>query len=132
MISTNAQPTLWDNLPPAPHNGTETSRAAAYHAAATGQVNRQEREIMWWLEWDAKAQAEADRDGTERVSGLTRKDLARLTGLPESRVGARVNRLVKSGLVREEGTRVPVGGSVRQKVVFATEAGLAAIREAKS
>lgn len=120
----NAQPSLFDATVLPPHNKTETSRAGAIHAAATGQVQKQERQILWAL---------SATDRLVPTQGLTRKEITQALGgyIPESRVGARVNRLIANGLCREEGTRVPAGGTVKQKVCFITNEGLAAL-EAKS
>ena len=40
----------------------------------------------------------------EHTPGCTRAMISRGTGLPEARVSARVNKLVKDGVLREQGT----------------------------
>jgi DNA-binding MarR family transcriptional regulator len=107
-----------------PHNGTETSRRAAQAARESGQATRQEGEIL-------RALGAVDWRETERSrayqQGLTRKELAQATGIVESTVCARVNALVARGLLREEGVRVPEGGSRGQKVVHLTAQGRTAL-----
>lgn len=95
----------------APHNGSETSRAAAEAVVESGQGVRQTRAVLYALR-------------LQRKNGLTRKELAHATGIVESTVCARVGWLLESGLAMESGTRVPAGGARSQKIVHITEAGL--------
>lgn len=90
----------------APHNGTDTSVGAARAITRSGGSTRQEREVLACV----RALGE---------TGGTRKDIAMLTGIVESTVCARVNRMVANGVLVEDGeTRVPRHGGARpQKVV---------------
>src|SRR4051794_29331165 len=50
--------------------------------------------------------------------GLTRADLARLTGLGRAAVSQRIDRLVEAGLVRETGDLPSTGGRPPSSLVF--------------
>lgn len=95
-----------EHFPTAPHNHTETSKAASAHVLATGQAATQLAQVLSLIE----------QAGQE---GLTRGDIAHALGLPTSTICARVDTLRKAGRVQEDGrTRIPkCGGHVKQRVL---------------
>jgi hypothetical protein len=92
----------------APHNGTDTSRAAARHIEATGSATTKRDQVL------ATIRAAGERS-------ITRADVAVQMGYPVSSVCGRVAELRKIGQATEtQETRIPdCGGSVRQKVLRA-------------
>jgi len=85
-----SQLSLYDaQLIPAPHNGTDTSIAAAI--AAGPKVGTQKRLILDWVR--------------ERALGATEDEIEVHCRLLRSAVCARVNELVKEGFLRDSGQR---------------------------
>lgn len=102
--------------PAAPHNGTQTSRAAAVAVEASGKATTDRAKVL-----------ECIKRAGER--GITRADIQATTGIGGDTVRPRVHELLgkqkdKAGLypaplIEElEETRIPdCGGTVRQKVL---------------
>ena len=86
----------------APHNGTETSKAAAKSIVPV--MNMQQRQIF-----------EAIQSAT---FGLTREEVAKKTGLRDNSIRPRIVELIGLGLIEERGERA--GESLRfAKVLWA-------------
>jgi predicted NBD/HSP70 family sugar kinase len=63
-------------------------------------------------------------DLIRRADGLTRADLARLTGISRASISQRVDRLIESGLIREASDQPSGGGRPPSSLVFAGEVGV--------
>jgi len=90
----------------APHNSTQTSRAAAQAIEDSGKLETQLLRVLQLV----------NRAGDR---GITRADIAHAMNKPQSTICARVNRLLRDGEIREaDEPRLPdCGGSIRQKVL---------------
>lgn len=93
---------------PVPHNGTETSRAAAQAVTAAGTDTTQKGRILALLL-------------ASKVEGMTRAEIAKASGIRESTVCARVSQLMRDGKAVELGRTRKSEFGAEQKVVHAGE-----------
>lgn len=111
---------------PVPHNGTDTSRAGAAMVEASGRAATQKERIRVLVL-------------AHNSSGLTRQEIAAISGIPLASVCGRVSQLVKESVCVETGLTKTGPDGCEQKLVQVGEfrppiahSGCAACREAFS